>query len=113
MALALSAIALLLFICGFFSRKIIALEVITIFQVAYLSLVALDRLPPTMHALSGLALSCGFALDIFHSGAVMGKFSALKLQASFIDNYNLSILFVVLPIAVSLVIRIILTTKKE
>jgi hypothetical protein len=112
MALALSAIALLLFICGFFSRKIIALELITMFQVAYLSLVALERLPPIMHALRGLALSCGLALDLFNSGAVMSKSTALQLQASFIDNYNLSIIFVVLPIAASLVVRIILTTKK-
>ncbi len=113
MALALSAIALLLFIIGFFTRMIIALELITIFQVAYLSLVTVERLSPTMHALRGLALSCGFALDLFESGPVTGKFSAIRLQSSLIDNYNTNIAFVVLPIAASFVARIIHAAKKH
>lgn len=109
----LSGFSLLLFIIGLFSRKIITLEFVTIFQVAYLSLVALDRLSPTMHALRGLFLSYGFAIDIFHSGPVINKFSAIKLQASFIDNYNISLALALLPIVASLVLRVIPTGKKE
>lgn len=105
--------AFLLFIIGLFNRKIITLELVTIFQVAYLSLVALDRLSPTAHALRGLSLSCGFAIDLFHSGPVVNKFSAVKLQASLMDNYNLSLLLILLPIAASLLIRAILIKKKD
>jgi hypothetical protein len=102
-----------MFIIGLFSRKIITLELVTIFQVAYLSLAALDRLSPPMHALRGLFLSCGFALNIFRSGPVINKFSAINMQASLVDNYNLNILLVLLPIAASFVVRAILTITKE
>lgn len=112
-SLALSAISFLIFIFGMFSKKIVTLELVAIFQVTYLSLVALDHLPPTIYALRGLSLSCGFSLDLLHSGPVINKYSAINLQASFVDNYNLNILLVLLPIAASLIINIIFITKKK
>jgi hypothetical protein len=110
--LALSAAALLLFVAGFAGRKIVALELIAVFQVAYLSLAAVDGLAPTAHALSGLGLSCGYALAWGEASAV-GRFAALRLRTLFFGNYNLAFVLVLLPLTASLVVTIALKVKRR
>lgn len=108
----LSGIALFIFILGFFKGKIIALELIAVFQLSYLSLLSLNRLSPVFYSLIGLSLSCGYTINIFSSKTVSNHHNMLGLRIQFFDNYNTSIVFVLLPLLVSLVLSLVAKAKK-
>ena len=108
----LSGLALLIFILGFLKGKIIALELIAVFQLSYLSLLSLTRLSPMLYSLIGLSLSCGYTVNLFSSKTVNSHHNMLGLRLQFFDNYNTSIAFVLLPLLISLVLSLIAKAKK-
>jgi hypothetical protein len=57
-----SAAALVLFLLGYFSGKIIVLECVTVFQITYFSLITVENLSPAFYGLSYLKYSCGYNL---------------------------------------------------
>lgn len=84
---------------------------ITVFQVAYISLTSFEKLTPFTYALTGLFFSFGYAFDFLSSETALNRYGALKLKILFFSNYNLSFLFVLLPLLGSLVLSIIASVK--
>lgn len=56
-----------------------------------------------MYSLSGLWVSCGYALNLFDSSSISNKFAAINLRVMLFDNYNCSFLFIFLPLLLSLI----------
>jgi len=66
-----------------------------------------------MYALTGLFFSCGYALDYLSTETVLNKYAALNLKILFFSNYNLSFLFVLLPLVGSLLLSIIVLVNRR
>jgi len=60
----MSILVFAFFIIGFYSSKLIMLEWITVFQLAFLSLLTMENLSPTFASLRFLSYSCGYSLSI-------------------------------------------------
>jgi len=108
-ALILTCLALLLFLLGYFSGKLVGLELITIFQLTFLSLLTIDNLSPTLNSLSFLSYSCGYNIHSlvkapFHMDS---RFIPVKLNQSFLNNYNLTAILIILPLLISLILTLI------
>lgn len=97
---------------GFFKGKIIALELIAVFQLSYLSLLSLNRLSPIFYSLIGLSLSFGYTINLFPSKSINNLHNMLNLKLQFFDNYNTSFAFVLLPLIISLFLYLIVKAKK-
>jgi hypothetical protein len=107
---ALSGLVLLIFILGFWKGKVILLELVTIFQLSFLSLMSLNKLSPTFYSLSGLSLSCGYALNLFESKAISNR--TLNFKLLFFSNSQTCLIFVILPLLISIILSIVARVKK-
>lgn len=109
LALGTSCLALVLFILGYFSGKLIGLECITVFQLTFLSLLTFENLSPSFASLSLLSYSCGYNIKNMQSSQVnLGRrFKTVGFSEPFLSNYNLTFALVVIPLLVSLVMAII------
>jgi hypothetical protein len=108
-ALALSSLAVLMFLLGYLSGKLVGLECVTVFQLAFFSLLTCDNLSPSFYGLSYLAYSCGYNINSLQSSNVkIGKrFNPVGYSEPFLDNYNLTSILFLLPLILSLVFAII------
>lgn len=90
--------------------RLIGLETVAIIQITFFSLITLDKMSPTVSALSGLGLSCGYNklqnYDI--SQKIEVPFKGIEWDASFLLNFNIMSLFVILPLLISLIAKILI-----
>jgi hypothetical protein len=101
-ALAVSLLALL-------GTKLVGLEMVAVFQVAFLSLLSLDDMTPLMDALGGLQYSVGYnRLSSYNPNQRLDpEFIAVEFNESFLQNYNLTFLMVVLPLVAALIFKVL------
>jgi hypothetical protein len=64
-AIALAALGFLFFLFGYYSGRLIALELVVMYQLTYYSLLALDNLSPSFNALMYLGYSSGYHISLF------------------------------------------------
>lgn len=96
-----SLLALGFFFMGLFSGKIIALEMLAVFQVTYFSLLSLENLRPTFSALRFLSFSCGFSLKVLPTVWAHRRFTGIGLQFPFLNNFNLAVVLLAVPLLLS------------
>jgi hypothetical protein len=110
LALVVTCLAILLFLLGYLSAKLVGLELITIFQITFLSLVTLENLSPALHSISFISYSCGYNIrDLVNSASlrIHSRFVPVKFSQSFINNYNLTVIVILLPLLIALVLSLI------
>ena len=85
-ATAASLLALAMFLVGAFVGKLIGLELITVFQISFYSLTALENLSPCFESLAMLGYSCGFAVKNIQpsEASVERRFNPLSLKVPFL-----------------------------
>lgn len=105
--LTMAIIALLLFLLGFYCNKLIALELLALYQVTFFSLSSLTDLSPNYQALTYLSLCNGYNPDLFASAPADRRFYPLGMQISLFDNYNLTFLVILIPLLLSLILYVV------
>lgn len=103
----LSILSLISFLIGYKTGKIIGLELVTIFQVTFLSLTGLSNISPSFSSLSGLSFSCGFNINLSKSTFSSRQFVPLNLSLSFLNNFNITAIVIIVPLIISLVVFLV------
>jgi len=105
----LSAIALMISLIGLIGAKLIGLEMVAVFQIAFLSMLSLDDMNPIMDGLSGLQYSVGYnKLGSYNKHQNLGsEFIAIEFNPTFINNYNLTFIIIAVPLLCALVFKIL------
>ena len=103
-----SILSLLMFLMGLYKGKLIGLELVSVFQISYLSLITIENLTPMYSSFSYLSYSCGLSINLLSSNANIGKqFKLLNMSEPFMNNYNINTAFVILPLILSLILYLI------
>lgn len=114
LAMGSSVLALVLFLFGYFSGKLIGLECVTVFQLTFLSLLTFEDLSPSFGALSRLSYSCGYNLKVQSSTVKIGRrFNPVNFSAPFLSNYNVTVTLFAVPLILSFVLYIVNRCKYE
>ena len=104
---AIAAIALLVFLLGMISGKMIGTEMMAVLQVSFFSLITLVEFNPCFRALASLWLVNGYNSvspnDILEDSLTPEQPKGVYLFSRFLENYNLTLLLVLIPLTVSLV----------
>jgi hypothetical protein len=66
-SIVLAGTTLVQFLLGFYAGKVIAIELIFLYQLTFYSLATLSSITPTFEALTGLGLSKGYSLRVLSS----------------------------------------------
>ena len=82
-----SILSLLMFLMGLYKGKLIGLELVSVFQISYLSLITIENLTPMYSSFSYLSYSCGLSINLLSSNANIGKqFKLLNMSEPFMNN---------------------------
>ncbi len=102
--MALSALSLILFLIGYFTNKLIGLQLISIFQLTYFSLISVSKFSPAFLSLQMLSYSCGYNPEIFEMSSLIKerRFYLFNFSFNFANNYNLTALLILIPLLLSL-----------
>ena len=105
----LTALALLLFLLGYYSGKLIALELISIFQLTFFSLLSAYNLSPSFVALKALSYSTIYNLVLFPkaSKSSITQFSLFNYDLNFANDFNIASLLVIFPLIISLILFLV------
>lgn len=107
--------SLLLFCIGIFARKLIGVEVVSVVQISYIALVTLCPMNPCFRALTSMWFVNGFNHFSLTKGHLLDPLTPLyvkgvSLYSRFFENYNFTLLLIVLPFVVSAVCLILAKT---
>ena len=81
---------------------------VAIFQITYLSIITIENLTPMYSSFSYLSYSCGYNVNLMKSSVNIGsRFKLLNLTEPFMNNYNVNIVLVVLPLILSLILYLV------
>ena len=105
----ISAAAFFLSLLALLGAKLVGLEMLAVFQVAFLAMLSLDDMTPLMDSLGGLSYSVGYNKISSYNNIqnLKSEFIALEFNEQFIKNYNLTFLLIGVPLILALVFKII------
>lgn len=115
LAYIIAGLSLLLFVVGIFARKIIGVEMMGVIQISYLSLLCLDSMNPCFKMLANIwfvngfnyfSLTKNYLTDVNSPIQIKGIF----LYSRFMENYNFTMLLILIPYLISLVCLILSVT---
>ena len=93
---------------GYYTGKLIGIEVIFMFQMTFFALLTIDDLSPTFNALSHLKYSRGYNHPFFETEFLIRKnFYPVDLQLEFLNNYNIVFSLVFFPAFTALILLIV------
>ena len=72
-AITIAVGALILFFMGYYAGKLVAIEVIFMFQLSFFSLLTITDLTPTFFSLSGLTYSKGYNLQLMNTAITIRR----------------------------------------
>ena len=111
--MALSILSLIFFVIGFYSNKIIILECLFVFQIAFYSLICINELSPIQYSLTSLMYSTGVNHSFFSSFSSHKRVRTVKISSNFLNNYNFTSIFILLPFIISIVISSVNMMRKS
>ncbi len=96
----------------FAGNKLIPMELAAIFQFTYFMILTVGELNPNFYALSGLKYSSGynFVLTPLKPTTSQKIITGINFSASILNNFNVSLALIVLPIIIGCSLRIIAKT---
>ena len=89
---------------GYYISKIIVLECLYVFQIAYYSLICVNGLSPIQYSLTSLRYSTGVNLPFFSYAKTHRKLQPVNLSLNFLNNYNITSAVILLPFLMSFII---------
>lgn len=105
-SIVLPVLAWIFFIIGLFAGKMVAVEMFAVFQIASFGLIVVKDMNPTLNALKNLFISNGFnkfaIIDAYSLSEVPQQLKGLGLDHQFMNNFNISLLFVSIPLLIGL-----------
>ena len=111
--LALTILSLLFFLLGYYSGKLISIELISVYQLTFFSLISTEKMSPGVAALRQLSYSTGYNFNLISgSSSITDRhFYFLNYNLNFVNCYNLSSIVIFLPLLIALVIFIVNKVK--
>lgn len=106
---ALSYIALSFFIIGMIISKLIAIEMIFLFQYTYCGLLMLKKLETLMDPLKALWITNGFNIFVNDSQPIKlpPRVSQIFFKSEFIANFNFNFIVIILPFIIGSILYLI------
>ena len=115
LAYIIAGLSLFFFLLGIFARKLVSIEMVAVVQISYLSLLTLPSLNPSFKALTNMWFVNGFSYFSLSKNYLKDTFSPLQakgvfLYSRFTENYNFTLLLILLPYLLSLISYILSKT---
>ena len=108
MAIGLTIGVLLIFLLGYYAGKLIAIELIFMFQLTFFSLLTIQDLSPTFFELSKLTYSRGYSFKVMETEMDIHRhFYPAGFLLEFINNYNLMSVLILLPPLIALILLLV------
>lgn len=109
------ASSLFVFVAGIFCGKLVGVEMMAVVQISYLSLLSLDQLNPSFRALSKIQFVNGYNYHYLSKGHLFDQLAPVQVKGMymysyFLQNYNLTVILVLLPLLMSLICLVLQKT---
>ena len=114
LGLGIAAVAVTLLSVGWVS-KLMGVEMILIFQVGYCALLTIEKLELFMVPLKNLRITNGYneLLSDSAGGNLPGRLSSINYKGSFLSNFNLDVVVVLLPLLAGLIALVVAKVRSK